>query len=66
MATKTEKTGQTCKLKSRKFILTSIVLIIAIILVVCDKISGSEFLALITVNSGLYGLSNSLASKKDV
>jgi len=50
--------------KSKKLILTSLVCVIAIFLVVLDKISGSEFLALITANVGVYNASNALAKGK--
>lgn len=58
------KTGQKSKLLSRKLILTSLVLVIAIILVALDRITGSEFLALITANIGVYNASNALSKGK--
>lgn len=61
---KTSQTRQNHKMLSRKFLVTSIVLIIAIILVLYDKISGSEFLTLITANAGVYSLSNALSKGK--
>jgi hypothetical protein len=60
----TSKTVQMSKLLSRKFLLTSLVIVIAIILVVLDKITGSEFLGLITANIGLYNASNALSKGK--
>lgn len=64
MVTKNTKTLQTNKLLSRKLILTSLVCVIAIILVALDKISGSEFLALITANVGVYNAANALSRNK--
>lgn len=52
------------KALSRKLIVTSVVLLIAVVLVILDKISGSEFLTLMTANAGVYNLSNALAKGK--
>ena len=49
---------------SRKWLVTMIVLVVAVVLVVFDKISGTEFLSLITANAGIYNMSNALSKGK--
>lgn len=49
---------QAAKFLSRKFIITAIILILASILIITDKISGDTFMMLVTANLGVYAASN--------
>lgn len=42
----------------RKFIITAIILVLAAVLVIWDKISGETFMTLVVANSGVYAASN--------
>lgn len=46
------------KFFSRKFLITAVILILATVLIITDKISGDTFMMLVTANLGVYAASN--------